>query len=100
MKSNTHDLDAIILKLNSEPSQSGLYPQLRHRENGQLFNHIYPGQPEKVYAAVLDFNGDLIDRNKPYPKLRHTASGHLFRYKILAVRDVSRVPSILRNWFH
>ncbi|CAN9183175.1 unnamed protein product [Alternaria alternata] len=87
MKSSTHHLDAVLLKLNSEPSQSGLHPQLRRRENGQLFSHIYPGQAGKVYAIVLDFNGDLIDRNKPYPELRRTASGHLFQYKIPAVRN-------------
>lgn len=100
MKSSTHHLDAVLLKLNSEPSQPGLHPQLRRRENGQLFSHIYPGQAGKVYAIVLDFNGDLIDRNKPYPELRRTASGHLFQYKIPTVRNVSRVPSILHNWFH
>ncbi|KAG9185605.1 hypothetical protein G6011_06936 [Alternaria panax] len=85
MTSNIHHIDATILRINSQPSQSELYPHFYRKVNGQLFDPLHPTQPEKVYATILDLNGNPIDRNKPYPVLHRTASGHLFQPKTPAV---------------
>jgi hypothetical protein len=40
--SNTHRIDATILELNSQPSQSELHPPLRRTVDGQLYDPHHP----------------------------------------------------------